>query len=457
MSIKQSQCAGDWFPKDSKQLSSLIRQWIDLPPKIEERPMAVVVPHAGYAYSGPTAATAYQNLTPHSYDRVFLIYVPHFLGYPHGLVLPNYLAYQTPLGLIDIDVEYVKKIGRLPFCHVDNAQNSEHAIECQLPFLQSVLSDFRLIPMGFVALSPNQRYQLTNFLLNNWTENDLLVITSDFTHYGPNYDYIPFDASQAESELHNRCSKMKKLVETMDEEQFRFECREDTVCGQEAIGFLLGFLNQIGNVSSKQTGSDFSGRLQQDWTNSVTYQSFVFFRRNKLNGAEREYLLRLVRLTVLAHLLGKPIPEPDYLPSSLLKKSSCFVSIGVHGQLRGCMGNVTKKFELYKAVISNTLAACEDPRFQNVPLDLATFYKDFRVEISLLHSFEETESFDIGRHGIIVSHNNSVGLLLPQVARRHRMTHDEFMQSACSKAGINNQRNINVTRFEADTFGQPIV
>jgi hypothetical protein len=148
-------------------------------------PKALIVPHAGYIYSGPIAATAYATLTPLAkrIRRVVLLGPTHRVAV-RGLALPGADAFDTPLGRVMLDAEAARSTARLPQVTVSaEAHELEHSLEVQLPFLQSVLADFTLLPLAVGMATPEEVAGVLEALWGG--EETLIVISSDLSHYLP--------------------------------------------------------------------------------------------------------------------------------------------------------------------------------------------------------------------------------------------------------------------------------
>ena len=212
-----------------------------------------------------------------------------------------------------------------------------------------------------------------------------------------------------------------------------------------------------------RTGIDTSGNMTGDWSNSVTYQSFVFTRRpGKLSEQDRAELLRIARATVKEQLSGKKPPEidADKLPAAIKADGACFVTLENHGELRGCIGNMMADGPLYKAVMHNAVLACQDSRFVDNPVTLKEV-DQLHIEISYLTPMQrvkDTSEIIIGRHGLLISLGFQRGVLLPQVAYERGWTRDEFLAQTCHKAGLPadawKNRDAQIDSFEAEVFGE---
>lgn len=186
MYIRQPAVAGSFYPNDRHQLSDLISQQLSersSAPTINVCPKILIVPHAGYVYSGPIAASAYHQLVEYKDEikRVVLLGPSHRVPL-QGIAIPDASVFKTPLGTIEIDQQAIIKIKHMEGVKVSpHAHAHEHSLEVQLPFLQSVLTEFTIVPLVVGHVSPEQVSAIINELFGN--EETLIVISSDLSHY----------------------------------------------------------------------------------------------------------------------------------------------------------------------------------------------------------------------------------------------------------------------------------
>lgn len=178
--------AGQFYPKDPKTLRADIKKYLaQARPSAATTPKALIVPHAGYIYSGPVAASAYRTLQGRKgITRVVLLGPAHRVGFS-GLAAPSAAFFATPLGNIPIDQKSLEKIAGLPqVLTLDQAHEEEHSLEVQLPFLQELLGDFVLVPL---AVGDAEASEVGAVLEALWEgPENLVVISSDLSHY---HDY----------------------------------------------------------------------------------------------------------------------------------------------------------------------------------------------------------------------------------------------------------------------------
>ena len=183
---RQPAVAGTFYPANHKQLHSLVEQYLNDAKTERKVPKAIIVPHAGFIYSGPIAASAYARLKQahDSISRVVLIGPSHRVGF-NGLAVSRADNFSTPLGNIPVDHDAVNAIAALPFVEfIEKAHTYEHSLEVHLPFLQETLDNFSLVPIVVGYAEPEQVSQVLDTLWGG--PETLIVISSDLSHY---HDY----------------------------------------------------------------------------------------------------------------------------------------------------------------------------------------------------------------------------------------------------------------------------
>jgi len=176
--------AGLFYPDDPYELRAVVQGYLDAAPAPSAaRPKVLIVPHAGYVYSGPVAASAYRRLVglAGSIERVVLAGPSHRVPVP-GIAVPETGAFDTPLGRVDLDVETLGQLLSLPHVYATNLPHRmEHSLEVQLPFLQMTLDRFLLVPLAVGDASPDD---VAAVLEACWGGPEtLVVISTDLSHY----------------------------------------------------------------------------------------------------------------------------------------------------------------------------------------------------------------------------------------------------------------------------------
>mgnify|MGYP000275532530 CR=1 FL=1 len=468
--VRPAHCAGSWYPGDATTLARQVDSLLEkaAPPSIEGKPRALICPHAGYQYSAPVAAAAYATLRTHGYKRVIVLAFSHRnAGRYRGIDVPDQLAaYSTPLGQVPIDREACDRLLRSSvFSAHEWVDAGEHSLELQLPFLQRVLKDFRLVPLLIGQMGEADYVSAAQAIVPLLDDETLLVASTDFTHFGPNFGYEPF-RDDVPNKLRELADQAARPLLRCDYDGFvaHLAKTDDTICGHNAVALLLRILSMQGGAQAVRTAFDTSGQITGDWTNSVTYQSFVFTpRRGTLGPNEQQSLLALARQTVSGYLKGEgpPTVDPEQLPAALRAKGACFVTLENRGQLRGCIGNMVAQDPLYQAVIHNAISACQDPRFVTNPVTAAEL-DELHIEISYLTPMKrvsDPNDIVIGQHGLLIGLGPNRGVLLPQVAYERGWSRSEFLAETCRKAGLPRDAwkrpEAEIYSFEAEVFGEP--
>ncbi len=198
--------AGMFYPDNATVLAEDIAALLAEagPPWLPQPPKALIAPHAGYVYSGPVAARAYALLKPYAerIRRVVLLGPTHRVAV-RGLALPGADHFATPLGRIPIDQEAARRIADLPQVSISREAHAlEHSLEVQLPFLQALLPDFRLLPLAVGMATPEEVAEVMERLWGG--EETLIVISSDLSHYLPYATAKQVDGATADAILHLR-------------------------------------------------------------------------------------------------------------------------------------------------------------------------------------------------------------------------------------------------------------
>lgn len=466
--------SGEFYPSNSKELSRIIDGFLSkVPrqPKIQGQIKILILPHAGYVYSGQTAAYGYQLIEGADYDTVILI-GPYHRAFFHGVSIWKSGLWKTPLGEVPVDSDLAGILFKenAGFQFTQNAHSAEHSLEVQLPFLQKVLKKFKIVPLLINDPSPENIKLLAESIYKNIQGKKVLIIaSSDMSHYYPEatareMDYRTLELLKGQDSL--------GLAHAMD-------ARTGELCGQAAVMTALEISRLMRNttlhVLNYTTTADSTG----DRTEVVGYGASVIFKEDQVEPAtsqpeelsqtwsgseeQKKILLRLARQTVETYVTTGsvyPLNPNDLL---LKEKRAAFVTIRKHTRLRGCIGNLNSLEPLGFAVRDMAIqAASQDPRFGPVQKEEL---KDLNYEISVL-SFpvrvKNADEIQLGKHGVIVRQGNRSGVFLPKVAEELGTNKEGFLKELCvQKAGLpencwqDPQTDLYV--FTADEFGEAVV
>jgi AmmeMemoRadiSam system protein B/AmmeMemoRadiSam system protein A len=403
----------------------------------------LIVPHAGYAYSGWVAAYGYKTLIGNppagGINTVILIGNSHQERF-EGASVYQEGYYKTPLGNVEIDKALAKRIinSHEKISFRESAHKHEHSLEVQLPFLQKVLAKgWKIVPI-IIGSQPNAVEILINTLKGLINNNTLLIASSDLSHY-PSYEDAKYsDNKVIEAILTGKRENLRKVVSELEQENI-FNL-QTCACGQDAIEVVMGLM---GDKDIKLLRYANSGDVEiGDKSQVVGYAAIAFttdeLERTELTKEEQKRLLQIAKETVESYIKTRKTLEFSNEYPVLEKHLGVFVTIKKHGQLRGCIGRFQPDIPLYKVVREMAVsAATEDHRFYPVTEDELD---ELEYEISALSPLKKVDSWkdiQINKHGVQIRKGLRSGVFLPQVATENNWDLDTFMSVLCQqKAGL---------------------
>ncbi|MEW6119201.1 MAG: AmmeMemoRadiSam system protein B [Pseudomonadota bacterium] len=419
--------AGSFYPDSPDALRRVVDDLLAAVPASVPgpAPKALIVPHAGYIYSGAVAAQAYARLTPlrGRIRRVVLLGPAHRV-YVRGLALPEAESFATPLGEVALDLDGMRTLAALPQVTASAAAHRlEHSLEVQLPFLQRVLGDFRLLPL---AVGDATGAGVAEVLEAAWGGDEtLIVISSDLSHFHSDAEARVLDGRTVEAIL--------ALAPHLDHEQ---------ACGATPVNGLILAARRHGLAPVKLAVRN-SAAVSGDRERVVGYAAFAFVPHTRADQPDSDKgatLLSLARSGIAACFA--PAPQPAFSSGWLQQPGASFVTLTRGGALRGCIGTLQAHRPLGDDVRENAVAAAfRDPRF--APLSRAEF-EQVRVEVSVLSPSEplavanEAEALDRLRphvDGVVFEYGHARSTFLPQVWEQLPEPAD-FLAHLKRKAGL---------------------
>ncbi len=429
---RQPAVAGFFYPSSPLELSGEVKSLLSgaRRKKVFPAPKALIVPHAGYAYSGPVAAEAYAVVAPlaKQVSRVVLLGPVHRVPV-RGLALPGATEFLTPLGSIPLDAAGIAAVSTLPQVTVSDEPHAlEHSLEVHLPFLQTVLGEFTLLPF---AVGNATAEEVAEVLEKVWGGDEtLIVISSDLSHF------LPYDvARQLDRDTVNR---ILALEPGLNHEQ---------ACGATPVNGLLAYAAKHG-LQAELLDLRNSGDTAGDKSRVVGYASVAFYEPDRVPKAKDghdeskrgETLLTIAR-DAIAHHLGGSVRQQGIEPW-MKEPGASFVTLTQQGKLRGCIGSLEAHRPLVEDVRANAIAAAtHDPRF--VPLSVHELVHT-RIEVSLLSQTEDMAfsseqdalaKLRPGVDGIVLEYGHARGTFLPQVWESLPGP-EEFLSHLKRKAGL---------------------
>jgi hypothetical protein len=459
--VRPAVVAGFWYPGDKAQLGTYVDALLNGENHADGTPgqvCALIAPHAAYRYSGAVAGDAYRLVRGRKFNRVLLLGPSHHAGF-HGLSIADVTRYETPLGGIPLDLVAIKRLRASSLVTADpTAHRQEHSLEMQLPLLQRALQPgWKLVPV-LVGQLLQEDYPAAAVLLRPLLDdNTLVVVSSDFTHYGPRFGYLPFpDDEDTAARLEALDSGSLGYILDKNPQGFLdYKHRTGTtICGYQPVTLLLHLLpaDCMGELVTYAT----SGQLTGDFENSVSYMSIIFrtpeddaTRKDppepvELSDKDMQLLHKLASAAVQMAARNQDEGTMQYLmqiqkdiPPELEMPAAVYVTLMKSGELRGCIGSSRPIYPLYQAVVSSGLhAASRDHRFRPVQPDEL---EGMDIEISVMSNPESVDSyldFVLGEEGIILEKDGHTALFLPEVPVKYHWNREQMLSQLAMKAGL---------------------
>lgn len=467
--------AGAFYPDDPQALSRLVNQHLTSvtdSPEINGRIIALIVPHAGLVYSGQIAAHSYKLLEGSGVNTAVLCGPSHRHGFHGASVYGPDVTWRTPLGNVRCNaaicrrlIEADKQIQVVPEAH-----HQEHSLEVQLPYLQTVLEDFSIVPivMGYYR---KQTVEALAEVLSRLDvdERTVLVASTDWQHYHPASVGWKMDSLGLE------------CLRTLDGDRLTSYLEKGRVeaCGGGPAAAVIKAAVALGADKVKILRYGDSGDVTGDKSSVVSYVAAVLYdstpgEKNspsrqdeeaekethadgfQLSRHDKEVLLQIARQSIESHLSSREPPSFD-VSDNLRQPGAAFVTLEKNGRLRGCIGHTQAVQPLFETVATCAVsAAVSDYRFQPVTRDEIA---NLHIEISVLTPLQVVESLEeiaVGRDGLMIVKGSRRGLLLPQVAVDYGWSRSEFLEHTCRKAGLPSEAykspDAVIYRFQAVIF-----
>lgn len=485
--IRSPAVAGSFYTDDAVALRRQVEELLEQAGTPAAPVRAAVAPHAGYVYSGPTAATALAGVAAADPQRIILLGPSHYIGFNGGaLPADDVTAFATPLGKVSIDRTTVSRLRRdADFQGPVEAHDREHSLEVELPFLQLVAPNARIVPVLVgVETDRETSRRMAKALAGLLDDHTVVVVSSDFTHHGARYGYAPFEGdSDVGGELIRVGRATADRLAAVDADGFWYqvEVSGDTVCGRRPLGVLMELLSHAFGGKGSVVGVTTSGQISGSFDLSVTYASIVFSgvwqpwvegpatpELGELSEEQKASLLGLARATLESHLahdgtLARWFKEYADVPG-LDAPAGAFVTVHNtgrrakrEGRLRACMGVIEARQPALEAVVSAAVSAAHDPRFP--PLEL-TELDEVQLEVSILSPASKVpgpDSVEVGVHGVVLSKGGRRAVFLPQVAPEQGWDRDEMLDHLSQKAGLPAdawRQGAELEVFTAQVFGE---
>ncbi len=433
---KKAVYAGSFYPQDPEELNKLLDSYKE-DRLVEYRSKAIIVPHAGYMYSGHAAMAGFQYLEPG--ENIFIIAPSHHESF-NNIAMPEYTFFETPLGNLEVNNRLIAEIAEnFPCIIADEVFDKEHAIEVQLPFLQNLFYPHRQSAADFVKnlkkigrkirivpiLTGNCDYRLISDLISTYWENSSFVISSDLSHY--------YTLQQ--------CRQIDTYTATIIETGRIEFLQQPQACGLIGIKGLVDFANN-NDCTMIRAEMYNSGDISPEKDKVVGYGSWFLYPGSRNDFIEKnysKYVLETAKKSIISEMNGEEY-IPRQIPSVLTEYGASFVTLKLNGELRGCIGSIYPTKPLILDIIDNAAnAAFRDSRF--APLGEEELDR-LELSVSILSAIERINFKDerdllskIYPHGVIIAEKDKRAVYLP-VVWEQLPDREIFLNSLKEKAGL---------------------
>ena len=430
---KTPNVAGMFYPDNANEITNLIKLFATgKTPKYRSK--AIIVPHAGYQFSGHAMNIGYEHFAFE--ENVFIIAPSHHYDF-QGIAFPQYEKFETPYGVLEVNHTIIQEIKDNFGCYINNTPfDEEHSIEVQLPFIQYYSGNTKIINAttlmkGFKKvkivplLTGNCKPELIANIIAKYWNKASFVISTDLSHFHP--DNI---AKQTDNYT-------AWMIETGHIEKFN----KEQACGSTALCGLVEFAKRK-HFDLIRLEMFNSGDITHDKSKVVGYGAWFLYegmKTNYINKYYSDYLIEECKKSILLGFEGLKY-EPEHTPGVLEQIGTSFVTLEITGHLRGCIGSIYADKPLINDITANAQsAAFFDPRFD--PLRPEEF-NDLTISISILSEPEQISFKDeqdllnkIYPYGIILMDKGKKGVYLP-VVWEQLPDKKLFLNSLKEKAGF---------------------
>jgi len=445
---------GQFYEKNPERLRAQVSTFLQnakTKPSLSGKIQALIVPHAGYVYSGQVAAFAYNQVLGKDFETVVIIGPSHHFGF-EGCSIYDKGGFETPLGVAKVDEPFALALSKTSgFKYISQAHEKEHSVEVQVPFIQKVLPEAKIIPIVMGLPAEKTIRTLADALAKISSKKKILVIAStDMSHY-----LLKEEANSVDADTISLLQSLK--INTLLR---KVENGENILCGGGPVLSALLYAQKMG-TPKVETLSYADSSEKTGETRAVGYLAAAICTEPPsleftLSKEEKTELLRLARLAITQYIKEKKVPEYEARNPNFLAPTGAFVTLNKKGVLRGCIGFPNPIYPLYQAVMRAAIyASSEDPRFPPVSLsELQTLDIEISV-LTPLKKISDPKLVEVGRHGLVISRGTRTGLLLPQVAVENHWSRETFLKQACLKAGLEPdawKQGADIFIFEAIVF-----
>lgn len=456
--VREPAVAGQFYPASEAMLQRAVEKFLqDATPVRVKRPIAIIVPHAGYIYSGQIAADGFKQAAGGDYDIVVILGTNHTSAEFRKVSLYNGSGFRTPLGVAPIDLEIAQALAAAnPECTMERSVHErEHSIEVQVPFVQILFPKAKILPaiVGTPEVGLCNRFgQTLASVLRD--RKALIVASSDLSHYPSAEDARAVDHETLRAVATMDPATLRAAIAAHRER--RIPGLHTSACGEAPMLAAMAAAKALGATRGVVISYAHSGDVSiGDRSRVVGYGAVALSAEEgradtsaldegntapqepSLTPADKKAMLRFVRETISRYLSTQTVPLARGFSPDLQYPQGIFVTLKKKEQLRGCIGRIVPDAPLSKLMGTIALqSAFEDPRFKPVT---AKELDDLEIEISVLTPMKQVKGpgdIVVGRDGVVLRKGGRSAVFLPQVAPEQGWGRDEMLDHLSMKAGL---------------------
>ena len=447
--VREPAVAGQFYSEKAKQLTEEVEKYLDEAGDVSgvdpATVRAIMVPHAGHVFSGLVAAYGYKQLAGRKIGTAVIICNSHTTRFS-GIAIDDSDAWRTPIGTVEVDHELGAKLvgADKAIKYNGRAHETDHTLEVQVPFLQTVIQgDFKVLPILFGNTDDAAYEKLAALLHENLNDNDIVIISTDMSHYPGYSDANRIDKGTLGVIKSLDVEKLDEYIKKIDEERILNE--QTVICGVDGVKAAMTLAGLSGWDQAEVLKYSNSGEtpLIGDKSRVVGYGAMAFIKsdsgqagessvlsdNNILNKEQKKVLLNIARRTVETYVKTGQKADFKINDERLNWQEGAFVTLSVGGELRGCIGQIIPSTKpLWKVIRDMGISACsEDNRFSPVgEKELLGLEYEISV-LSAPEAIEDWQEIEMGKHGVIVKKGPfNAGVFLPQVAEHFNNNREMF-------------------------------
>jgi len=482
--VRPPAVAGQFYPSSRDELESALAHFFGdaIAPRVE-KPLALIVPHAGYVYSGQIAADGFRQASNTSYDAVFILGTNHTTAGFSGVSVYASGGFRTPLGVAEVDAGLAAKLIEQDKAFVADTRvhEREHSVEVQVPFVQHAFPKAKIVPLVVGEPDAELCEKLGRAIAAITKGRSVLVVaSSDLSHYPAYEDAVKVDHAT----LRAAASLDPERLETtlMDRMKHRPPQLSTCACGEGPMLAAMAAAKAMGATRGVVISAANSGDVAVgEYDRVVGYGAVVFTTGTGgtdtsvldatadsaasesaefpvLSAEDKKVLLAHARKTLDWYLSCQMVPESRGFSRAAQTPAGAFVTLKKHGELRGCIGHMAEDMPLCRTVSGMALmAGLEDRRFSPVT---AQELPNLEIEISVLtpaRPVPDASHIVVGRDGVTLSKSGRSAVFLPQVAPEQGWSRDTMLDHLCLKAGLPKdawRQGATLATFQAIVFSE---